>query len=116
MDARDVLRQEFGSEPRSFLFRLRNDRVWDRIAFTRLEQAMRAVCRDNEDQDHLERWLAEGYFYCATSVRDDTAHPSFPRPKPERYYSACLERLWELADWYFRGYHVYQEPHDWEDL
>ena len=118
VDARAVLRQEFDSEPGSFMHRLYVDRVWDRSAFSRLERAMREVCRDygGQDQDRLERWLAEGYFVSATWVRDHTSHPSFPRPDPRDYYEACLERLWELADWFFRGYHVYQEPHDWEDL
>jgi hypothetical protein len=115
-DAVAVLRREFNAEPGSFLFKLRVDLEWDREAFTRLERAMRAVCVDYSDRDQLDRWLAEGFFFVATWVRDHTAHPGFRRPTPESYYDACVERLWELADWFFRGYHVYQEPHEWVDL
>ncbi|MFK3982670.1 hypothetical protein ACI2K4_20125 [Micromonospora sp. NPDC050397] len=95
---------------------LYSERRWDRTAFTRVEQAMRAVAEEYAGRDQLDRWLAEGYFWMATWVRDHTSHPEFPRPEPESYHDACIERLWELADWFFRGEHVYQEPHVWEEL
>jgi hypothetical protein len=89
---------------------------WDRAAFSRLERAMRTVCADYAGRDQLDCWLAEGFFFMSTWVRDHTAHPNFRRPEPRSYYDACLERLWVLADWFFRGYHTYQEPHEWIDL
>ncbi|SBT45424.1 hypothetical protein [Micromonospora auratinigra] len=111
-----VLRAEFDAEEGSFLLTVRCDLRWDRAAFSRLERAMRAACQAYADRDRLDRWLAEGFFSVATWVRDHTSHPDFPRPLPESYYEACLERLWELADWFFRGEHVYLEPHEWTEL
>lgn len=49
-------------------------------------------------------------------VRDWTTHPDFPRPQPQQYHDDCLQRLDDLADWFFRGWHVYQEPHVWPAL
>ncbi|WP_106253222.1 hypothetical protein [Allonocardiopsis opalescens] len=115
-DARAVLLREFGAEDGSFLIRLRADLAWDRAAFTRLERAMRAVCADSAGDELLDRRLAEGFYHLATWVGPWTSHPDFPRPSPAEYYDACLERLGDLADWYFRGEHAYVEPHTWPEL
>ncbi|MFJ5829590.1 hypothetical protein [Streptomyces sp. NPDC093089] len=44
------------------------------------------------------------------------SHPNFPRPEPREYYDACIERLSDLADWFFLGWHTYTEPHVWPEL
>ncbi|MBB4692366.1 hypothetical protein [Paractinoplanes abujensis] len=115
-DAFDVLRSEFGSEPGSFMLALYADRVWDPGAFSRLEQAMRVACEECAQRESLERWLVEGFHYVSTWVPDHTGHPAFPRPEPASYYEACLIRLTDLADWFFHGWHTYQEPHYWQPL
>lgn len=111
-----VLRREFELGDGSFVIRLRGDLEWDRGAFTRLERAMRAACERIQGQDKLDRWLALGFYYVPRFVRDWTAHPDFPRPHPRQYYEDCLRRLDDLADWFFHGEHMYQEPHEWPDL
>ncbi len=111
-----TLEREFRSEPGSFLLGLRSDLVWDRGAFSKLEKAMRTVCEHLQDAEELPRWLAEGYYHVVTDVPSWTAHPNFPRPQPEEYYNACIERLTDLADWFFRGDHAYMEPHTWSEL
>ncbi|WP_437071773.1 hypothetical protein [Streptomyces sp. enrichment culture] len=111
-----TLQREFGSEPGSFLLGLRIDGVWDRAAFSTLEKAMRTVCERLQDAEELPRWLAEGYYVVATDVPAMTAHPAFPRTEPAGYYAACIERLTDLADWFFRGEHSYMEPHTWPEL
>ncbi|PWU56541.1 hypothetical protein DLJ47_05780 [Micromonospora sp. S4605] len=114
-DAIQVLRREFNAEEGSFLLRLRGDLIWDRGAFSRLELAMRMVCATYQERDQLERWLAEGFYEMATYVPGWTSHPNFPRPAAE-YHEACLERIGDLADWFFRGWHAYDETHVWADL
>lgn len=114
-DALTVLRREFGAAEGSFLLRLRGDLVWDRAAFSRLERAMRTACRRYEGRDDLPRWMAEGFYEISHVVTEWTGHPDFPRPA-ERYHQDCLARLRDLADWFFRGWHAYQEPHVWRDL
>ncbi|MFF5976709.1 hypothetical protein ACFY7C_34915 [Streptomyces sp. NPDC012769] len=115
-EATKTLEHEFRAEPGSFLLRLRCELVWDREGFSRLEKAMRAVCEQMQGAEQLPRWLAEGYHHVATDVPSWTAHPNFPRPEPQAYYDSCVERLTDLADWFFRGEHVYQEPHVWPEL
>ncbi|MFG3711819.1 hypothetical protein [Micromonospora sp. NPDC047730] len=100
----------------SFLLRLRCELVWDRAAFSRLEQAMRVACEQREGHDDLPRWMAEGFYEVSHFVAEWTAHSHFPRPEPAQHYQDCLERLRDLADWFFRGWHAYQEPHLWRDL
>jgi hypothetical protein len=109
-------RDEFEAADGTFLLLIRSDLKWDRATFTRLEQAMRATCAIYQQQEELPRWLAEGYYYVSHFVADWTSHPNFPRPDPEDYYTDCLERLSDLADWFFRGVHNYQEPHTWAEL
>ena len=50
------------------------------------------------------------------ALRDWTSHPHFPRPEPEQYYNDCIQRIGDLADWFFHGVHSYAEPHHWSDL
>ncbi|MGV9608604.1 hypothetical protein ACWDR2_33425 [Streptomyces sp. NPDC003631] len=114
-NAAEVLRRELMSED-GFLLKLRTDLSWDRAAFTRLDRAMRAVCEEYEGADQLDRDLAEGFHALATWVPEWTSHPNFPRPEPESYYTACLERLSLLAYWFFTGGSPYIEGHIWEDL
>lgn len=116
MNQLDVLRHEFRAEEGSFLLTLRTEYDWDRAAFTRLEQAMRAVAAEYADRDQLDRWLADGYYYVATYVPALTQHPDFPRPSPDDYYEACIRRLDVLAAWFFSGQPYYREPHTWEPL
>ncbi|MFF7638631.1 hypothetical protein ACFZB9_36600 [Kitasatospora sp. NPDC008050] len=115
-DAMSTLRHEFDAEEGSFLLRLRCDLHWDRGAFSQLEQAMRVVCEQTQSADRLDRWMAEGFYSVSSWVADWTAHPNFPRPEPTAYHQACLERLGDLANWFFQGYHDYLEPHVWPDL
>jgi hypothetical protein len=113
---RETLEREFLAEEGSFLLRLRSDLTWDRTAFTRLERAMRAACAHHQAADRLDRWLAHGFYELATAVPWWTAHPDFSRPDPDAYYEDCLERIGDLADWYFNGQSSYGEGHVWADL
>ncbi|MGI5216868.1 hypothetical protein [Nocardia sp. CA-290969] len=112
-----VLREEFEAAEGSFMLGLRGEGlVWDRAGFTRLERAMRRACEWSQEHDRFDRWMAEGFYEASHFVRDWTSHPNFPRPEPAQYHLDCLERIDDLADWYFRGFHAYQEPHVWRDL
>ncbi|MEV5977976.1 hypothetical protein [Streptomyces sp. NPDC052114] len=111
-----VLEHEFAAGEGSFLIGLRGDLTWDRAAFTRLEKAMRAVCAYVQGSDKLDRWLAGGFHHVATFVPAWTAHPRFTRPEPVSYYEACLERIGDLADWFFQGESPYADRHVWTEL
>lgn len=111
-----VLRREFDAEEGSFLLRLRGDLEWDRAAFTRLEQVMRAACERSQSDEKLDRWVAEGFYEVANWVPSWTSHPNFPKPAPDAYFEDCIERIGDLANWYFRGWHDYSEGHVWTDL
>lgn len=111
-----VLRAEFEALDGGFMAALRPSLDWDRAAFSRMERAMRVACERWHDHEQLDRWLAEGFYYVPRFVRDWTSHPHFPRPEPRQYHEDCLNRLDDLADWFFHGEHMYLEPHVWSDL
>jgi hypothetical protein len=115
-DDLELLRREFGAEDGSFLLRLRSDLYWDRAAFSRLEQAMRRVCAQQESQQQLGRWLVEGYWYLSDNVPAHTSHPGFPRPEPAEYYQAVIKRLWDLQYWFVMGQSPYDPGYEWPDL
>ncbi len=110
-----VLRQELEAREGSFLLRLRVEREWDREAFSRLEGAMRAACTAYEGDEQLPRWLADGFYYVSVFVPSCTQHEHFPRPE-DAYYRACLQRIEDLASWFFSGESPYVESHRWQPL
>ena len=117
MGSVDVLKREFAGEgDANFLMRLRIDLTWDRLAFTRLEQAMRDACAKFEGREELPRSLADGFFFVSYFVRSWTSHPSFKRPEDIDYYEACLQRLDDLASWFFSGHSPYIDGHEWPRL
>ena len=111
-----TLRREFIGEPGFFLYQLRIDMTWDRVAFAQMTDAMQACCvactspatepaADTPDETPLPRWLAELFWSNSFFVRSWTTPPNWPTPTPEEkaYYTAAYDRLTELATWFFRG-------------
>ncbi|RFU41800.1 hypothetical protein DZF91_09980 [Actinomadura logoneensis] len=113
MDDLVLLRREFDAEEGTFLGGLRPDLVWDKAAFSRLEQAMRRVCAAFAGRDELPRWLVEGFWFCADWVPSWTGHADFPRPEPLEYYEGAVERLRDLQSWFVTGESPYLEHHEW---
>lgn len=111
-----TLRREFEAEEGSFLLKLRGDLEWDCAAFARLVEAMQACCCDTQGSANLARWQAEGFWYLSWFVRSWISHPNFPRVHPEAYYERALERLDNLAYWYFIGERPFQGDAGFEPL
>lgn len=116
VDWRTILRHEFEAGEASFLIQLRCDLQWDKVAFGRLSAAMLEACRAGAQDDRLERWLAEGFWYLQTFVRDWSGHPHFPRPHPAAYYDRALTKLDDLAFWFFTGKSPYEGQTGFEPL
>lgn len=59
-DYRSILWSEFFAEEGSFLLQLRVDLYWDKAAFDRLTEAMRACCKEyeREQKTDAQRMLA----------------------------------------------------------
>ncbi|HEV2459141.1 MAG TPA: hypothetical protein VGS80_12330 [Ktedonobacterales bacterium] len=120
-----VLAHELSAGEGSFLLQLRVQWTWDKAAFTRLTEAMLACCRAYDAHVRraagggygaaatpLPRWLAEGFGYVSTFVREWTTHPAWAeRTAPEQgYYDAAYRRLFMLAEWFFTGNCPYTDP------
>ena len=105
---RDVLRREFHAEEGSFLIQLRVRLRWDWDAFRRLTSAMYDVADEVRGQPSMETWIAEGFWYCDTFIRDWTSHPNFPRP-PEEAHRDALALLGDLASFLFTGLKPYKD-------
>ena len=98
-----VLRSEFEASDGSFLIQLRSDLHWDKESFTRLITAMQQCCQKHSKSETLERWMANGFWYVPSFVREWTTHPNFPRVHSAEYYQKAYQRLDDLAYWFFFG-------------
>ena len=88
----------------------------NRDAFSRLEQAMRRTCAQQEPREQLDRWLAEGYWYLSVFVPGHISHQDFPRPEAAEYYEAAVKRLQDLQNWFIAGRSPYLPSYQWPDL
>ncbi len=101
-DWRSVLKCEFESDDGSFLSLLTEQHRWDKEAFRELVEAMRVCCVECSEDDHLERWMAHGFFYVPAFIRAWTMQDGFAKPD-ERYWNRAIELLDVLSHWFFWG-------------
>ena len=111
-----VLRNEFEAGDGSFLIQIRPDLNWDKASFTRLITAMQRCCEEIGESETLDRWMAEGFWYVPSSVRDWTTHPNFPKVHEPEYYETAYQRLDDLAYWFFVGESPYLPGKGFEPL
>jgi hypothetical protein len=64
---------------------------------------MESCCRGTADDDVLDRWVANGFWYLSWFVKQWTTHSGFPRRHPKEYYDEAYRLLDDLAYWYFMG-------------
>lgn len=102
------LRHEFEAEEGTFLLQLRCDMHWDRDAFRRLVDAMQGYLESQRDDEHLPRWIAEGFWFLGHFVKEWSSHPRFSRPLAQGYYEAGYRRLHDLGWWLFMGASPYE--------
>lgn len=112
---REVLHRELTAEDGTFLLKVRQ-LDWDRAAFSRLEAAMRTACPHLENETSLERWIVNGFWFLSDWLPTWTSHPNFPRPEPDSYYNAALQRMRDLQFWLVVGQSPYVPDHAWEPI
>ena len=108
MSSRNILKSQFDAEEGSFLLQARCRLEWDWDAFRRLTSAMYDVADEVKGQPSVETWIAQGFWFCDTWIRDHTSHPNFPRP-PEEAYRDALALLGDLAYFLFMGESPYKD-------
>jgi tetratricopeptide (TPR) repeat protein len=106
--ARAILRREFNAEEGSFLHQVRCGLKWDWDAFRRLTSAMYDVAEDTKGQLSIETWIAQGFWFCDTWIKDWTSHPNFPQP-PENSYRDAIELVHDLASFLFFAESPYKD-------
>lgn len=108
MTSRDILKREFDAEDGSFLIIARCELRWDQEAFRRLTSAMYDVADEVRGKPVIESWIAEGFWFCDTWIREHTSHPNFPRP-PQQEYDDAIELIHNLAWFLFTGENPFQD-------
>ncbi|MCP4936907.1 MAG: hypothetical protein GY927_22560 [bacterium] len=103
LDWHKQLCAEFAAAEGSFLIQLRCDLTWDTQAFEILINAMKHCCETNSKSHHLERQIAEGFYYIPGFTRGWISQYKFKEKQQQPYYDRSLEILDELAYWYFSG-------------
>jgi hypothetical protein len=100
-----VLNHEFNAEEGSFLLQLRCQGRWDWVAFARLTSAMEACCEHRREAETVERWVANGFWFCDVFVKEQARHSGMRLPGPPEDYERAFEQLAELAHWFFYDEH-----------
>jgi hypothetical protein len=103
-----ILKSEFDAEDGSFLLIVRCELRWDIEAFRRLTSAMYDMATKLKGSEVIPTWIANGFWYCDTWVRDWTSHRNFPRPQTD-YYDSSLQLLRDLACFLFFGESPYED-------
>jgi hypothetical protein len=103
-----ILKAEFEGADGSFLTVARSELRWDAAAFRQLTAAMFDVASKFRGAESIDHWIAHGFWFCDTWVREWTSHPNFPRPE-KAYYETSLELLHDLAYLLFVGESPYQD-------
>jgi hypothetical protein len=98
-----TLRNEFEGTNNSFIFKLRGEFIWDKELFSRLIEVMKLVCKENENSESIEKWVASVFWYMSSFVKEHTLHPEFPRPYDPDYYRRAFLLIGELGTWLFTG-------------
>ena len=106
--AEKILKSEFDGEDGSFLLIARCELRWDKVAFRHMTNAMYDVAIKFKDKTKIDQWVANGFWFCDTWVREWTSHPDFPKPGKE-YYEDSIELLHDLAYLLFVGDSPYED-------
>jgi len=111
--ARDTLKREFlqcehETAKGAFLLQLRGKCEWDWNAFRRLTSAMYDVAEEVKEQPSIERWIAEGFWYCDSEITGIASHSNFSR-FPEDAYRDGVELIHSLASLLFSGQNPYRD-------
>lgn len=104
----EILKYEFDAEEGSFILTARCDLKWDKVAFSKLTKAMFQVAMSRRHSEDIPRWIALGFWYCDTWLKDWTSHPDFPRPEQE-YYDRSCRLIFDLSSLLFTGQIPYQD-------
>lgn len=107
MKPREILKRQFDGEDGSFLLKARCELNWNWDAFRKLTSAMYDVADESRNQNSIETWIAHGFWFCDTWIRDWTSHPDFPRPNKEAYDDS-IELIHDLSYFLFVG----ESPYD----
>jgi hypothetical protein len=99
------LAEEVDSPENVFLLELRPNMNWKKDCFHQLVREMYQCCEKYESKETLEKWIAEGFWYLSTFVKDWTTHPNFPKQHSNDYYEKSYILLEELAFYFFTGGH-----------
>ncbi|MDQ1833765.1 hypothetical protein [Massilia scottii] len=107
-DPIDALREQFQSVD-GFLAELRGFGRWNKPAFAHLVGAMQRYLESAGHGEHLERWIAEGFWLHDSMVRELSSSPAFRNELGQDYLDAAYQRLSELAYWFFIGESIWQD-------
>jgi hypothetical protein len=101
----NVLKNEFSAEENSFLFEFRCNLIWNQQSFVHLVSAMYECCEKQKTNKVVEKWIAEGFWYCSSFIKDWSTHSNFPKIYSSEYYEKSYNLLNDLAFYFFTGNH-----------
>lgn len=97
-----LLQREVAGEEGTFSFKLRFQRDWDPALFNQLVYSMYQIASACRGREYVEKWLAAGFYFCATTLPRWSSEPSFPRRYDPAYYDYADSVLDALNTFLFR--------------
>lgn len=111
--AREILKREFlqceeEAAKGAFLLQLHCKCEWDWVAFRRLTSAMYDVAEEIKGQPSIEKWIAEGFWFCESEINAIASHSNYSR-FPEDAYRDGVGLIHALAYFFFVGRNPYND-------
>ncbi|MDP4177122.1 MAG: hypothetical protein Q8900_02115 [Bacillota bacterium] len=97
------LLDELKGEENSFILNIRCKIEWKHDSFIKLVRIMRYYCSNRENEEKLDKNIAEGFWFVSWFIKDWTSHENFRKTNkfPDEYFNKAYEIIFDLCYWYF---------------
>jgi len=102
------LRHQFEAAEGTFLLIIRTELRWDWPTLRQMTSTMFHAIEELKGESRLDRWIAEGFWFCDTWVPAWTSHPDFPQ-QDSQDRAGALELIHDLAFALMTGQSPYQD-------
>lgn len=112
----EVLLYEFRGEENTFLITIRCDLEWSHTKFIEFLNSMRNYCKHKQEEDPLDKEIAQGFWFVSSYIREWTSHPDFRKANKfsDDYYTQSYDLIYDLSYWYFMEEPIFIEEEEFE--
>ena len=111
---KEILINEFNAGDNSFLLDIRCNINFDKNKLLNLLHSAYYYCLNFNEDKHLDRFFASGFWYISHFVKDWTSHENFREKNilDDDYYEKVYEIIYDLSFWYFMNESPYMDKEE----